>query len=208
MTTFSIHHSAKFEKFVSVCIIVARMVLSSLTWFQLGMYRANTQGSHHWRQFCQAPWMHLQFCPANLSMLQLPAGAGLWLPGLTAQTGSAHIPQKTPGPCYLWVFWDKEHFPLCLKLDCVHWTIYICSHTHLEISTLQSCTWHTLVRHTKAVFSGTKHRAAMSCKCRILSNITIAVEGSWKAPGSELGSAQIHWNTLRKFQSLTSRTCA
>lgn len=80
-------------------------------------------------------------------------------------------------------------------------------YTHPEISTLQRCTWHTLVRHTKAVLSGTQHGAVMSCKCRILSNITIATEGPWRAPGPELGSAQIHWNALRKFQSLTSKTC-
>lgn len=122
--------------------------------------------------------------------------------GLRTQARCAHIPQKTPGPCYLGAFWDEEHFSPCLKLQCVPWLVHIHSHVHPEISTLQSCTWHTLVRHTKVVFSGTQHPSVMSCKCRILSNITIVIEGPWRAPGSELGSAQLHLSTLRKFQFL------
>lgn len=165
-------------------------------------HKAPSPGAHHWRQLCQAPRMHLHFCPANLSMLQLPAGAGLWLPGLRAQTGHSNIPQKTPGPWHLWVFWDEEHFFL-YAWNWIAFSGRTHSHTHLEISTLQSCTWHT-----RALFSGTQHSAVMSCKCRLLSNITAAVEGPWRAPGSELGSAQIHGNTLKKFQFLTSRTCA
>lgn len=97
--------------------------------------------------------------------------------GLRAQTGHAHIPQKTPGPGYLGAFWDEEHFSPCLKLKCVPWQVHMHSHTHPEISTLQSRTWHNLVRHTKAAFSGTKHTSVMSCNCRILSNITIDIEG-------------------------------
>lgn len=98
---------------------------------------------------------------------------------VSAQTESAHICQKTPGPCYLWVFsqvW-RTLFPLCLKLPCVPWLDHIHSHTYPGISPLQSCTWHTLWGTQKAIFSGTQHSAVMSCKCRILSNITIVIEG-------------------------------
>lgn len=157
-------------------------------------HKAPSPGAHHWRQLCQAPWMHLQFWPANLSMLQLPAGAGLCLPALsTDRAQSAHIIRKHQAHVTCEFSGIKNIFSSA--------AIPTWKYPHCRAVLGTRC------EDTKAVFSGTQHSAVMSCKCRILSNITIAIEGPWRAPASELGSAQIHWITLRKFQFLTSQTC-
>lgn len=161
--------------------MVVRMVLNSLTWLNLGMYSANTQGSLPRSPPLKEVLPGTLDAPPVLSSQPLHAAASSWSWAVAAWSqsmdrASPHPSENTRPMLPVSFLGYRTFFLLCLNLQSVPWLGHTHSHTHPEISPLQSCTWHTLLRHTKALLSGPQLHVVKSCKCRILSNITIAME--------------------------------